>query len=171
MKRSGARLWLYGAPLLIWLLVIFMMSAQPYTKQDLKPWIKQHLSEPVMKEHLGQVEVKYGGRTISVEKNGAAGFVEFVIRKGAHLLVYMLLGMMMYRLLAYVLQGRSTYVPISLALVLCSLYAVSDEWHQRYTVSRTPMVADVLVDVCGAALGIGTAWLFMYGKRGRREVT
>jgi len=42
------------------------------------------------------------------------------------------------------------------ALCLAFLYAITDEFHQRYTPGRTPSIYDVLIDTLGAVFGLGT---------------
>jgi VanZ family protein len=42
------------------------------------------------------------------------------------------------------------------ALLLCSLYAVTDEFHQSFVPSRTASAIDVLIDTCAALAGIIT---------------
>lgn len=41
-----------------------------------------------------------------------------------------------------------------LSPITLSLFAVTDEWHQSFTVDRTPLVSDVILDSIGALLGI-----------------
>ena len=40
-----------------------------------------------------------------------------------------------------------------IALLLCVLYAGSDEWHQLFVPGRTSSLFDVALDSCGAAFG------------------
>jgi hypothetical protein len=45
-------------------------------------------------------------------------------------------------------------------LSLVFLYAASDEFHQRFVPTRTPLVSDVLIDTCGGAAGLFAVWIF-----------
>ena len=45
------------------------------------------------------------------------------------------------------------------AVVLSTLYGVSDEVHQAFTPERTPDVRDLLADALGAALGVAAILL------------
>lgn len=45
-----------------------------------------------------------------------------------------------------------------LAVLLATLYGVSDEFHQRFVPGRTPDVADIVADARGAAIAAGAAW-------------
>ena len=73
--------------------------------------------------------------------------------KTAHVLIYGVLGASMMRALA---GGRAT--PITLpailaAIVLTTLYGVSDEMHQYFVPPRTPDILDVAADAAGACAG------------------
>ena len=67
-----------------------------------------------------------------------------LLRKGAHLTEYAILGGLLLRAL-----GRE--VP---AVVAGALYAVSDELHQHFVRGRHAAPLDVLLDTAGVALGV-----------------
>jgi VanZ family protein len=67
-----------------------------------------------------------------------------LLRKGAHLTEYAILGGLLLRAL-----GRE--VP---AVIVGALYAVSDELHQHYVRGRHAAPLDVLLDTAGVALGV-----------------
>lgn len=59
-------------------------------------------------------------------------------------------------------------MPMQVALfsvIFCSLYGVSDEWHQSFVIGRTPAVSDWLADTIGAALAA-----FLLLRFGQSEV-
>lgn len=45
------------------------------------------------------------------------------------------------------------------SFVLTVLYAVIDEYHQTFSLGRTPSVGDVFLDSCGAFLFLGTVYV------------
>lgn len=49
------------------------------------------------------------------------------------------------------------------ALLLSSLYAISDEYHQTFVPGRNGTLADVLVDGVGMVLALGI-WLLVTGR-------
>lgn len=157
-RRRSVSFWNHWIPLLCWMTVIFLMSAQPHEKQDLKPWLQNSKAEQVVKERFSGVQLNYGGKEISVHKNGAAAFMEFFIRKLAHIMEYMVLGFLVFRLSARIIH-RKAKVHMVLSLLFCGIYAGLDEMHQIYTAGRTPMISDVILDTCGAAFGIMTYYL------------
>jgi VanZ family protein len=44
--------------------------------------------------------------------------------------------------------------------VVCGIFAVTDEFHQTFVASRTASRQDVLIDVCGALIGILLCLMF-----------
>ena len=76
------------------------------------------------------------------------GPLEFVSRKGGHLLAYAILAL----LLGYAL-GRIKHGAL-VALLLASLYGASDEVHQYFVIGREARVFDWGVDTFGAGVGV-----------------
>jgi VanZ family protein len=72
--------------------------------------------------------------------------VNFAVRKGGHLVAYGLLGMLAWRA-----EKR-----IAVAMFVALLVAVTDEYRQGLTATRTGSPWDVLLDLCGAALAVWT---------------
>ncbi|MGZ5007220.1 MAG: VanZ family protein [Methylobacter sp.] len=54
--------------------------------------------------------------------------------------------------------GYSPIILVWLTITFCSLYGVSDEWHQSFVEGRTPDVADWLADTVGAGLAAFLAY-------------
>jgi VanZ family protein len=159
---------LFYLPLLIWMGVIYTFSSQPYEKQDIKPWLKKEVSQQKVKQYFSKTQFQYGNETVSIKKLGVTGFVEFFIRKGGHVTEYAILGTLSYRLFLHILRARS-YSKYLIGVLLCSLYAITDEFHQRFVHHRTPTAADVGLDTLGAAIGatlyLFVVWLILYRKR------
>ncbi len=91
-------------------------------------------------------------------------FVLFV-RKAAHFTCYCLLSVASFSAFSCDVsswKNRSLYT-----FLLCVAYAASDEWHQSFVPGRAMRATDVLIDSCGAVIGIGLclAWLFWRKKR------
>jgi VanZ family protein len=84
------------------------------------------------------------------------GIWDFVLRKGAHMLGYGLLGASFMHGLTK--PASSVRRLMLLAIILAGLYAMSDEFHQSFTRDRTSSWMDVGIDTAGAALG---AWIWV----------
>jgi len=76
------------------------------------------------------------------------GTWDTVLRKGAHIAEYAILGSLLYRAL-----GRE-----ALALAVGIAYAATDEFHQRFVHGRHSSPVDVAIDAIGLALGM-LVWL------------
>jgi VanZ family protein len=73
--------------------------------------------------------------------------VNIAIRKLGHIVAYGILGALAWR------ADRRVAVGMAIALIV----AVTDEWRQSLTISRTGSAWDVLLDVTGSWLGIVAA--------------
>jgi len=117
-----------------------------------------------------------GGRSDAVSKSLAAwllsllpvdgaaenlAFFNLVLRKLAHFGLYFLLGFG----LAGVVGQRKGAPTVLAVVVLCGLFALSDEFHQRFSPGRTASGWDVVLDTCGAAVG----WAFLELLRRRKK--
>jgi VanZ family protein len=76
------------------------------------------------------------------------GTWDTVLRKGAHITEYAILGALLYRAL-----GRE-----ALALAIGIAYAATDELHQRFVHGRHASPIDVAIDAVGLSLGM-LVWL------------
>jgi len=146
--------WFYGLPLLLWMGLIFLMSSQPYERQNLQPVIGEHVPGGLVERLFAWVRFSYGGSEVSVGELGAAGFVEFFVRKAAHFAEFFVLGWLSGRLLrAWLGTGRSAAWRVGVAALFCLFYAVTDEIHQSFTPQRTAHAADVLLDAVSGLIG------------------
>ncbi|MBM7649274.1 VanZ family protein [Bacillus ectoiniformans] len=133
--------------------VIFMFSSQTYEEQSLVPLLQKLLPGEPLAGVLSQVEVSYWGKLISVETKGYYYFIEFFIRKFAHVFLFGCLAVALFRVVVYWRPRRIT-LAIGIALIGTGLYAAFDEFHQLLTGGRTPLVNDVFLDFIGAALAL-----------------
>lgn len=87
------------------------------------------------------------------------------IRKTAHFLVYMLLGVLSYN--AVRISKIPGYPRIVFALLICVLFAISDEMHQLFVPGRSGEVRDIFIDSIGAGVGIA---IFLVSERAVRKI-
>lgn len=97
-----------------------------------------------------------------------------LLRKGAHVLVYTMLGVGLYQLTDAALspqgKGKSLLLPWAVG-VLC---AAGDEIHQFFVDGRGSSTRDVLIDGCGLLLGVLLSWAvtaLWRRLKGRRQKT
>ena len=77
--------------------------------------------------------------------------LQFITRKSAHFIGYMILGILASGLILYYGNINKKYL---LAFLICVIYAISDEIHQLFVPGRSGQVRDVLIDSAGSLLGI-----------------
>ena len=84
--------------------------------------------------------------TLNVEK------FHYLVRKNAHFFVYLVLGLLVVNGLRS--SGMKGYKKIGLAMVICVVYAMSDEFHQLFIPGRAGQIKDILIDSSGSLVGI-----------------
>ena len=132
---------------ILWLVLIFILSAQPVLKSN---GLSKSIAEKVIKII----------KKISPDKNISLGRFNHYLRKTAHFFFYMILGILMMNVLKMMkVKGVKR---IALALLICVLCAMLDEFHQLFVPGRGAQVKDVIIDSIGAIVGIG-----LYGIWGK----
>lgn len=92
------------------------------------------------------------------EKEKVLKYLVKPVRKSAHFFLYFVLGILIIDL--FKSFSWLNYKAILLALLLCFLYACSDEIHQLFVRGRSCEVRDVLIDTIGSLSGILLYYIF-----------
>ena len=101
---------------------------------------------------VGTIEFLLERELTDAEKIKCIDWFVVPVRKGAHLLVYFVLGYLMISTLKeFRLVDKRTYI---FAIILCILYSISDEVHQYFVPGRSAGIVDVAIDTVGASLGV-----------------
>lgn len=124
---------------LLWMSLIFYLSHQPATKSS-------ELSSGIVEVVVQTLDTLIPFVDLNLES------LHIIIRKGAHLTAYFVLGS--FVMIALKQSGLRHYRLIVLSLVICVLYAISDEIHQLFIPGRSGEIKDVLIDSSGATGGI-----------------
>lgn len=126
-----------------WMIFIFYMSNQPSTVSSSQSggFINMLCNIPII--------------GIVVETLMKIGLAEFLIRKSAHIFLYFVLAILLYM----AVKGRSNIKDYSLAFILTTLYACTDEFHQLFIPGRSGEFRDILVDSTGALIGLVLVFL------------
>lgn len=143
MKNLRLRKILRWIAVIIWMGVIFYLSHQPGTESS-------NLSSGITDFVIQTIDTLLP--FISVDE----ALFHHLIRKSAHFTAYFLLGLLVNHAIRLPYGKR-----LVTALVICILFATSDEVHQLFIVGRSGEVRDVLIDSTGAATGIG---VYMLGE-------
>ncbi len=125
---------------IIWMVLIFKLSSQPAVQSG-------KLSGEITNINIKAIE--------KVKPNTKFNIVKFdhMVRKNAHFFVYLLLGVFVISILRR--SGVTGVRSIVFALLICILYAISDEVHQVFVPGRSAQVKDVIIDSAGASVGLG----------------
>ncbi|GKW45379.1 VanZ family protein [Planococcus sp. NCCP-2050] len=142
-------------------IVLFISSSQTYEQQSLIPALEKYFPSMPFYSVLSTLEITYWGSVISIEERGYYLFIEFFLRKGAHVAIFGLIALAIANLLPKKMGW--------LALPATATIAVLDELHQAVTGGRSPMAADVLLDISGAVIALSCLILFRKIKARRKE--
>lgn len=77
--------------------------------------------------------------------------IPFLIRKAAHMTEYFVLFLLTHRLLTWYYPEKRVW---GYALLLCIVYAATDEYHQSFVPGRGASIVDVGIDTTGAILAL-----------------
>ena len=135
----------YWLPVLVWMAVIFSASSDSHSSER-----TSLIVEPLLHwlfPSMSQANVEA---------------IHHLIRKCGHLTEYAILALLVWRALHATKSSLPawSWPKVGGTLLIVFLYAVTDEFHQIFVPTRTPQITDVLIDVCGGAIGLLALLLF-----------
>ena len=144
--------------IIIWMGIIFCFSNQTGPKSSSSSqsviYLIGHISETLT-----------GHNIVNTLSTDAFSFIEFIIRKCAHMFVYFVLSiltmLLMFTYETYPLRFKSF-----ISLLVSFLYACSDELHQFFVGGRSASFKDVLIDSTGACIGILLTIIIYINQKG-----
>ena len=114
---------------LIWMIFIFIMSSFDASESSAQSNIIVNFISNIF--NINNIE-----------------FLSLIIRKLAHFTEYFILGILTYNLIK---NYRKKYY---IAIIICIIYAISDEIHQIFIPGRSCQITDILIDSIGAITAI-----------------
>lgn len=121
---------------LLWMVVIFMLS---------------HQSASISSGQSGVFVEQLRHIAPSVDQQ----LLTFLVRKGAHIFAYFVLGILTFNALWRLDLSKFKFnYPVGLSIIVCALYAVSDEFHQLFVNGRSGEIRDIIIDSCAATVGV-----------------
>ena len=121
---------------LLWMAIIFMLS---------------HQSASISSGQSGVFVEQLRHIAPSVDQQ----LLTFLVRKGAHIFAYFVLGILTFNALWRVDLSKFKFnYPPRLSIIVCALYAVSDEFHQLFVSGRSGEIRDIIIDSCAATVGV-----------------
>ena len=124
---------------IFWMALIFYLSHQPAA-------ISNELSSGITEMIVNTLEKLASQFQFNIEN------LHHIIRKNAHFFAYLILGILVLNALRR--SGAYGKKGLGIALLICILYAITDEVHQLFIHGRSGEVKDVLIDSAGASTGI-----------------
>ena len=138
MKIRSILLWLL---VIIWMIVIFSFSSNVAEESNSKSKKIAHTVVDIVEKEKNKKE-----KDIIVEKANKP------IRKIAHGFEYCILGILLFLALStHNISNKKKYI---ITLIICIIYASTDEIHQLYINGRYGDYKDVLVDTLGSSIGL-----------------
>ncbi|KLI76134.1 integral membrane protein [Lacticaseibacillus zeae DSM 20178 = KCTC 3804] len=147
------------------LFILFVSSSMTYKEQTTVPLMERLLQSEPFKPFLSTIHFDYAGETQSVAEVGYFKFVEFFIRKGAHVTIFFLLGLGLTQGTFMYQKNRWLHWP--LVTLSCTGIAAFDEFHQMLTGGRTPLFQDVMLDTVAAAIAVTVMWGWLWWRKRR----
>lgn len=142
--------------LLLWMTVIFMFSSSGSVKSN-------NTSGQVISSAISVKDKVTNNKTKPETKKKIVKKLNYSVRKSAHVFEYFVLGVLALN----VFDAFNVKRKVLFAIILCVLYAASDEFHQLFT-GRTASATDVLLDSAASIVGIYLLNLiFSRRKKGR----
>jgi VanZ family protein len=133
--------------------------------EDAKSKLQTEIENKPANESKSDADTKTGN-VLQVKKNMASvqaaklGGLDHIVRKNAHGFLYMTLAIFVSSVIFSLnKKGKDAVIYI---LFICMFYSVTDEFHQSFVPGRTSMVSDVLVDFCGALIGLAIFYFSYY---------
>ncbi len=121
--------------LILWMIIIFCFSHQPVNESS---QLSEGISKPLVEKLESIIKTD-----IDEEK------FEYLIKKLAHFTEYMILGILMYMASS---KNNTRNNKVLWCILLCALYAITDEVHQAFVPGRGPGVLDVIIDTAGSII-------------------
>lgn len=138
----------YWMPAIGWMVLIFLGStdalSMEHTSRFIVPFL--HWLDPEMSAAMIET-------------------IHATIRKLGHVTEYAILAALVWR----AVRGVNWKIKVSALFIsvwlFCGIFAAGDEFHQSFFPSRTASARDVMIDICGAFVGLAICLMFAMRRR------
>ena len=125
---------------LIWMFVIFSFSNQPALESS-------NLSDGLINNTIIKVYEFFNGKVDTVKREEILSKYSYPVRKLAHFTEYFILG---FLVLIFLMDYIHTPKVIIYCVLICFIYACTDEFHQYFVDGRYCSFLDVIIDTIGS---------------------
>jgi len=144
VKRIGSIV-INWALVILWMILIFSFSTQPFSSEKSTPFLAAVLADLLPHGLARHMET-----------------IVYLIRKLSHCSEYFILGILLMRALKAQIPRQPALRRMLWSILLATLYAVTDEYHQMLVPGRSANLLDVVIDSFGALCG--TLWCHLRNR-------
>lgn len=131
--------------LITWMILIFYMSSQTGT-------LSEDTSSGLIKGILDVLGFILNIKFDEADVLAVTASCGLWIRKCAHFTEYLILGLLMTNALRFTFKDHKNFALV--LILLCFIYACSDELHQIFVPGRVGTIFDAIIDLSGSYAGI-----------------
>lgn len=84
----------------------------------------------------------------------AAELINAPLRKVIHATVYFVLALLLLAISRVIFGSKKYLLSCAVTILLCFIFAMTDEYHQTFVDGRTGQMMDVMIDAAGACVGV-----------------
>ncbi len=136
--------------LVLWMALIFSFSNQ-------KDVDSSKVSDGFIDRTVVRIYKIFNENITKEKENEIIEKYTYPIRKLAHYTLYFILGILSFLVVKDYSINKKLII---YSLLICFLYACSDEFHQLFVIGRSARVLDVLIDTFGSFCSISIFYIF-----------
>lgn len=141
--------------LILWMSLIFSFSNQ-------KSIDSTNISSGFIDKTIVKVYKIFNNNISREEEKNIIDKYSYIVRKVAHYTLYFILGILVYLVLKDYKINKEL---ILYSLLICFLYACTDEFHQFFIEGRNASFKDVLLDTFGSLSSIISSFIIVTNKK------
>lgn len=136
--------------LVLWMALIFAFSNQKDVESS-------NVSDGFIDRTVVKIYKIFNENITKEKENEIIEKYTYPIRKLAHYTLYFILGILSFLVVKDYSINKKLII---YSLLICFLYACSDEFHQLFIIGRSARVLDVLIDTFGSYCSISIFYIF-----------
>lgn len=136
--------------LVLWMALIFSFSNQIDVDSS-------KVSDGFIDRTVVKIYKIFNENTTKEKENEIIEKYTYPIRKLAHYTLYFILGILSFLVVKDYSINKKLII---YSLLICFLYACSDEFHQLFVIGRSASIKDVIIDTFGSSCSISIFYIF-----------
>lgn len=136
--------------LVLWMALIFAFSNQKDVESS-------NVSDGFIDRTVVKIYKIFNENITKEKENEIIEKYTYPIRKLAHYTLYFILGILSFLVVKDYSINKKLII---YSLLICFLYACSDEFHQLFVIGRSASIKDVIIDTFGSSCSISIFYIF-----------